>query len=185
MLYNIRLLWNTTVEREEIKEAETHKELEEGTGQSDPLNLIFSYFDSRFQEIENEIRKSKDKEPAEKKRKIQVETFKQKDHRLQHESNLDIMENLQDIIGNISDKQDPVSTLFKAVISKLKKRKKSIEDSIERGWAVVAEYEKEPIGKQTIVSDVANKVIGDGHTLKENNHTTEEKIKYNTYTSFF
>ena len=124
MLYNIGLLWNTAVEREEIKEAETHKELEEVTGQSDPLNLIFSYFDSRFQEIENEIRKSKDKEPAEKKRKIQVETFKQKDHRLQHESNLDIMEDLQDIIGNISDKQDPVSTLFKAVISKLKKRKK-------------------------------------------------------------
>ena len=95
------------------------------------------------------------------------------------------MEDLQDIIGNISDKQDPVSTLFKAVISKLKKRKKSIEDSTERGWAVVAEYEKEPIGKQAIVSDVANKVIGDGHNLKENNHTTEDKIKYNTYTSFF
>ena len=50
----------------------TQKELEEVTGQSSPLNLVFSYFNSRLQEIQNQIRKSKDKEPAEKKRKIQV-----------------------------------------------------------------------------------------------------------------
>ena len=72
------------IEQEEInEEGETQEELEEITGQSDPLNLLFSYFDSRFQEIQNQIRKNKDKEPAGKKRKIQVETFKQKGHRLQ------------------------------------------------------------------------------------------------------
>ena len=92
------------IEQEEINEGETQEELEEITGQSDPLNLVFSYYDSRFREIQNQIRKNKNKEPARKKRKIQVETFKQKDHRLQHEFNKDIMEDLQDIIDNISDK---------------------------------------------------------------------------------
>ena len=109
------------LEQEEINEGETQEELEEIAGQSDPLNLVFSYFDSRFQKIQNQIRKNKDNEPAGKKRKIQAETFKQKGHRLQHEFNKDIMEDLQDIIDNISDEQDPVSTSLKAVISKLKK----------------------------------------------------------------
>ena len=31
--------------------------------------------------------------------------------------------------------------------------------------------------QQSTVSDVVNKGIGDGHALKENNHTTEDKIK--------
>ena len=79
------------IEQEEINEGETQEELEKITGQSDPLNLVFSYFDSRFKEIQNQIRKNKDNEPAGKKRKIQVETFKQKGHRLQHEFNTDIM----------------------------------------------------------------------------------------------
>ena len=39
------------IEQEEINEAETQEELEEITGQSDPLNVVFSYFDTRFQEI--------------------------------------------------------------------------------------------------------------------------------------
>ena len=75
------------IEQEEENEAETQEEPEEVTGQSDPLNIVFSYFDSKFQEIQSQIRKNRDKEPAEKKRKIQVETFKQKGHRLQHEFN--------------------------------------------------------------------------------------------------
>ena len=70
---------------------------------------------------------------------------------MQHEFNKDIMEDLQDIIDNISDEQDPVSTSLKAVISKLKKRNKLIKiaDSTEGGWAVVAEYEKETIGSDS------------------------------------
>ena len=58
------------------------------------------------------------------------------------------MKDLQDIIGNISDEQDPVSLSLKAVIYKLRKRNKLIKiaDSTEGGWAVVAEYEKGPIG---------------------------------------
>ena len=36
------------IQREEINQNETHEELGEVTGQSDPLNLVFSYFDSRF-----------------------------------------------------------------------------------------------------------------------------------------
>ena len=51
------------LEQEEINEGQT-QELEEIAGQSDPLNLVFSYFDSRFQEIQNQIRKNKDNEPA-------------------------------------------------------------------------------------------------------------------------
>ena len=41
-----------------------------------------------------------------KNKKIQIETFKQKGRRLQHEFNTDIVEGLQDIIDNISDEQD-------------------------------------------------------------------------------
>ena len=104
--------------------AETQEELEEVTGQSDPLNIVFNFFDLRFQEIQSQIRKNKDKEPAEKKRKIQFENFKQKGHRLQREFNTDIMEDLQDINDNISDEQDPVSTSLKVVISKMKTRNK-------------------------------------------------------------
>ena len=60
------------IDKEKINEGETQEELEEITGKSDPLNLVSSYFDSRFHEIQNEIRKNKDKEPAGKKQKIQV-----------------------------------------------------------------------------------------------------------------
>ena len=35
--------------------------------------------------------------------------------------------------------------------------------------------------QQTTVSDAVNKGIGDGHAQKENSHTTEDKIKSNTY----
>ena len=41
------------IEQEEINEGETQEELEENAGQSDPLNLVFSYFDSTFQEIQS------------------------------------------------------------------------------------------------------------------------------------
>ena len=129
------------VKQEEENKAKTQEELEEVTGRSNPLNIVFSYFDSKFQEIQSQIRKNKDKEQVDKKRKFQVETFKKKGHRLQHEYNTDTMENPEDIIDNISDEQDPVSTSLKTVISKLKKRNKLIKtvDSIEEGWAVVAE----------------------------------------------
>ena len=61
------------------------------------------------------------------------------------------MEDLQDIINNISDEQDPDSTSLRAVTYKLKKRNKLIKivDSRERCWAVVAEYEKEPVGSNS------------------------------------
>ena len=39
------------IEQEEINEGETQEELDKIAGQSDPLNLVFSYFDSRFREI--------------------------------------------------------------------------------------------------------------------------------------
>ena len=52
------------IEQEEINEGKTQEELEDITGQSDPLNLVFSYFESRCQEIQNQIRKNKGKEQA-------------------------------------------------------------------------------------------------------------------------
>ena len=66
------------IDQEEINEGKKEKELEEIAGQSDSLSLAFSYFDLRFQEIQNQIRKDKDNEPAGGKRKIQVETFNKK-----------------------------------------------------------------------------------------------------------
>lgn len=130
------------IKHEEINEAETYEELEEATGKIDLLNLAFSSLYSRLQE--NQIRKSNDNETAEKKRKIQVENFKQKGHRLQHEFNLDITEDLQDIT-DISDQEDPVSKPLKTAISKPKKKSR-LKLWNKRGWAVVVDYQKEPIG---------------------------------------
>ena len=66
------------VEQEKENETETQEELEEVTRQSNLLKIFFSYFDSKFQEIQSQIRKIKDKEQVDKKRKFQVETFKKK-----------------------------------------------------------------------------------------------------------
>ena len=60
------------IEQEEINETEIQDELEEITGQNDPLNIVFNYFDTRFWEIQNQIRKNNDKEPAEKKEKSKL-----------------------------------------------------------------------------------------------------------------
>ena len=71
------------IEREEENEVETQEELEEDNVKSDPLNLIFSSFDSSFQNLQNQISKNRDKEPEEKKRNIKTETFQQKGNRPQ------------------------------------------------------------------------------------------------------
>ena len=60
------------IEQEEINETEIQDELEEITGQNDPLNLVFNYFDTRFKEIQNQIRKNNDKEPVEKNEKSKL-----------------------------------------------------------------------------------------------------------------
>ena len=44
------------IEQDEINKGETQEDLKEITGQSSSLNLVFSYFDSRFKEIQNQIR---------------------------------------------------------------------------------------------------------------------------------
>ena len=53
-------------------QTETQQELEEITGQSGPLNLVFIYFDSRFQKNQNQIRKNKAKELAQKNEKSKL-----------------------------------------------------------------------------------------------------------------
>ena len=60
------------IEQEEINETEIQDELEEITGQNDPLNLVFNYFDTRFKEIQNQIRNNNDKESAEKNEKSKL-----------------------------------------------------------------------------------------------------------------
>ena len=88
------------------------------------------------------LEKAKTINQLKKRRKIQAETFTQQGHKQQDKFNSDKMGDLQDIIGNISDEQDPLSTSLKALISKLRKRNKLIiiADSTKRSWAVVEEY---------------------------------------------
>ena len=59
-------------------QTETQQELEEITGQSGPLNLVFIYFDSRFQKNQNQIRKNKSKEPAQKNEKSKLKLLNKK-----------------------------------------------------------------------------------------------------------
>ena len=118
------------IEQEEINEAKTREELEKVTGQSDPLNLVLVTLTRSSRKSRIKLEKTRIRNQL-RKTKMQVETIKQKG--LQHEFNTDIIEDLQEIIDNISDEQDPVSTSLKAVISKLKKRIKLIKiaDSTE------------------------------------------------------
>ena len=59
-------------------QTETQQELEEITGHSGPLNLVFIYFDSRFQKNQNQIRKNKAKEPAQKNEKSKLKLLNKK-----------------------------------------------------------------------------------------------------------
>ena len=59
-------------------QTETQQELEEITGQSGPLNLVFIYFDSRFQKNQNQIRKNKAKELAQKNEKSKLKLLNKK-----------------------------------------------------------------------------------------------------------
>ena len=93
------------------------------------------------------------------------------------------MEFLQDIIANISDEQNPVSTSLKAVISKLKKRNKLIKiaDSTEGGWAVVGEYEKEQIGSN---SDYCRRIRqAETRALKKKKHRKKNQVLSNPHLS--
>ena len=85
------------------------------------------------------------------------------------------MEHLQDTIDNISDEQDPVSTSLKAIISKLKNTNKLIKaaDSTEGGRAIVAEYEKEPIGND---SDDCKRIRQAKTTALEKKNTEKFKL---------
>ena len=79
--------------QEQISEAKIQEELEEITRQSDPLNLFFLV--NLTQGSRNSWIKLEKKGQWiswEKKQRMQVETFKQKCRRLQHEFNTDFME---------------------------------------------------------------------------------------------
>ena len=66
------------IEQEGIKGTETQEELEESTRQSDPLNFVFTYLDSRFQDIQNQIRKNKDKDQLIKKENSRLKLLNKK-----------------------------------------------------------------------------------------------------------
>ena len=61
------------------------------------------------------------------------------------------MEDIQDIMDNISGEQESISEWLKEIITKIKKRNKLIKtaDSYGGGWAVVKEYEKKQIGSDS------------------------------------
>ena len=61
------------------------------------------------------------------------------------------MEDIEDIIDNISGGQESISERLKEIITKIKKRNKLIKAAVSfgGGWAVVKEYEKEQIGSDS------------------------------------
>ena len=117
--------------------------------EEDPMEKVFKYLDTRFNDLQNQISQ---KEPEKKKRKIETdETFNKRGHKIQTFFNNGIIEDIEEIIDEIGDADNQMSSALQNIVTKIKKRNKLIKiaDSSEQGWAVVDEYQKTPIGSDS------------------------------------
>ena len=75
-------------------------------------------------------------------------TCKRKSYKLQHEFKRDIMEDIQDIIDNISGEQESISEWLKEIITKIKKRNNLIKtaDSSGGGWETYESMKRNKLG---------------------------------------
>ena len=135
----------------------TFPEFEEEIEPEDALNLMFDYFDKKFEGMQAQINKNMEP-PAKKFKKPDGHDIKGKGNKDQFDFNTEIsfaIQECQDQIsrGNIED----LSANLTSFATKLKKRNKLIKlaDRSPVGWSIVQEYEQDPMASD---SDDAQKI---------------------------
>ena len=122
---------------------------EEEIEPGEALNLMFKYFDNKFNGMKEELDKNSLK-PAPKKLKTESKSFsfKRKGNRKQHEFNHSIIDNIETIKQNIQQGDiDVAIEQLETTSTELKKRNKLIKivDRSEAGWDVAEEYENDSV----------------------------------------
>ena len=132
-------------------------ESEEEIEPEDVLNLMYDYFDKKFEGMQAQINKNIEP-PAKKFKKPDGHDIKGKGNKDQFDFNTEIsfaIQECQDQIsrGNIKD----LSANVTSITMKLKKRNKLIKlaDRSPVGWSTVQEYEQDPMASD---SDDAQKI---------------------------
>ena len=106
---------------------------------ADSLNLIFGYFDKKFEAMQNQI-DQKYREPPTKRAMHNNYSFKSKGNSLQFSFNAGLQDDIEDILYNQNLHESTVEAL-NAIVSKISKRNKLIKiaDRSPAGWATIAE----------------------------------------------
>ena len=127
----------------------TLPESEEEIGPEVALNLMFDYFDKKFEGMQAQIDKNME---AAKKYKPDGHDIKGKDNKDQFYFNTEISFAIQECQqqisrGNIED----LPANLTSIATKLKKRNKLIKlaNRSPAGWSIVQEYEQEPMGSDS------------------------------------
>ena len=128
----------------------TSQESEKEIEPDDALNLMFDYFDKKFESMQAQI--DKNMEPPAKKYKPDGHDIKGKGNKDQFDFNTEISFAIQECQqqisrGNIED----LSANLTSIATKLKKRNKLIKlaNRSPAGWSIVQEYEQEPMGSDS------------------------------------
>ena len=106
---------------------------------ADSLNLIFGYFDKKFEAMQNQI-DQKYREPPTKRAMHNDYSFKSKGNSLQFNFNAGLQDDIEDILYDQNLHESTVEAL-NAIVSKISKRNKLIKiaDRSPAGWATIAE----------------------------------------------
>ena len=116
---------------------------------TDSLNLMFGYFDKKFEAMQNQI-DQKYREPPKKRAMHNDYSFKSKGNSLQFKFNAGLQDDIEDILDNQNLHESTVEAL-NAIVSKISKRNKLIKipDRSLAGGATIAEYEDDPFASDS------------------------------------
>ena len=128
----------------------TSQESEKEIEPDDALNLMFDYFDKKFESMQAQI--DKNMEPPAKKYKPDGHDIKGKGNKDQFDFNTKISFAIKECQQQISrdNIEDPSANLT-SIATKLKKRNKLIKlaDRSPAGWSIVQEYEQDPMASDS------------------------------------